>query len=189
MLTQPNEEWEASKGTGINCGDSKRCVDCITKVNVSDKPQSANTDTFALDVEETDMSRRIVVQRRSDENEERGQRPKQTRGLLWEKGENKIEPTVMYLLTAKPLPQPPAAALNDKIRKGTIHDHPDLFKITCDIDVDTLENLLSDHPNQPFVQSVLTGLRQRFWPFADTVREQYPKTWDGLSHAIRMEVE
>ena len=79
MLTQPNEEWEASKGTGIH-GDSKRHVDCITKVNVSDKPQSANTDTFALDAEEIDMSRRIVVQRRSDKNEERGQRLKQKRG-------------------------------------------------------------------------------------------------------------
>ena len=96
---------------------------------------------------------------------------------------------MMYSLTAKPLPQPPAAALNDKIRKGTIRDHTDLFKITCDIDVNTLKSFLSDHPNQPFVQLVLAGLRQGFWPFTDTVREQYPKTWDGSSHAIRTEVE
>ena len=185
----PSKVEEASKGVVIDHGNSKRHVDCLTKVNVSDKPQSANTDTFALDVNEMDMSKKIVVQRKSDEYEERGQRLKWTRGLLWEKGENEIGPTVMYSLTAKPLPQPPATALDNEIRKGTIHDHPDLFKIMCNIDVDTLENLLSDHPNQPFVRLVLTGLRHGFWPFADTVREQYPKTWDGLSCAVRMEVE
>ena len=95
----------------------------------------------------------------------------------------------MYSLTAKPLPQPPAATLDNEIRKGTIHDHLDLFKITCNINVDALKNLLSHHPNQPFVQSVLTGLRHRFWPFANTVREQYPKTWDVLSCTVRTEVE
>ena len=39
------------------------------------------------------------------------------------------------------------------------------------------------------MQSILTGLRQGFWPFANTLREQYPKTWDGLSHTVRMDVE
>ena len=95
----------------------------------------------------------------------------------------------MYSLTAKPLPQPPATALNDEIRKETIRNHPDLFKIMCNINVNALENLLSDHPNQPFVQLVLTGLRHSFWPFADTVKEQHPKTWDQLSCAVRMEAE
>ena len=31
--------------------------------------------------------------------------------------------------------------------------------------VDKLESLLHDHPNQPFVQSVMKGLRDGFWPF------------------------
>jgi hypothetical protein len=31
--------------------------------------------------------------------------------------------------------------------------------------VDKFELLLADHPNQPFVQSVMKGLREGFWPF------------------------
>ena len=27
--------------------------------------------------------------------------------------------------------------------------------------------MLADHPNQPFVQSVMTGLREGFWPLDD----------------------
>ena len=79
-LTMSSKVQEASKGVVINHGDSKRHVDCLTKVNVSDKPQSANTDTFALDVDKTDMSKKIVVQRKSDEYKKRGQRLKWTRG-------------------------------------------------------------------------------------------------------------
>ena len=61
MLTMPSKVWETSKGVGINRGDSKRHVNYLTKVNVSDKLQSANTDTFALDVDKTDISKKIVV--------------------------------------------------------------------------------------------------------------------------------
>jgi hypothetical protein len=32
-------------------------------------------------------------------------------------------------------------------------------------DVDKFELLLADHPNQPFVKSVMTGLHEGFWPF------------------------
>ena len=61
MLTMPSKVWETSKGVGINHGDSKRHVNYLTKVNVSDKLQSANTDTFALDVDKIDISKKIVV--------------------------------------------------------------------------------------------------------------------------------
>lgn len=71
----------------------------------------------------------------------------------------------------------------------TIRDHPELFKVTCLIDVDAFERLLTDHPNQPFVQSVLAGLREGFWPFADTTLEGYPKTWDGSSRPPKTDKE
>lgn len=32
-------------------------------------------------------------------------------------------------------------------------------------DVDKFELLLTDHPNQPFIRSVMKGLREGFWPF------------------------
>lgn len=69
------------------------------------------------------------------------------RGLLWERGKDEIGPTALYLLTVEPLLHPPVAALEDEVRMRTICNHPELFKIVCDIDVDALKNLLRDHPN------------------------------------------
>ncbi|KAJ7461656.1 DNA/RNA polymerase [Mycena latifolia] len=43
----------------------------------------------------------------------------------------------------------------------------DHIKVETSFNVDRFENLLADHPNQPFVKSVMTGLRQGFWPFHD----------------------
>jgi len=40
------------------------------------------------------------------------------------------------------------------------------------------EKLLIDHPNQPFVHLVCTGLCEGFWPWADTLREGFPATHD-----------
>ena len=90
-------------------------------------------------------------------------------------------PTARYSLTASPMPRPTVAALSDKIRMKTIQDRPDLFKINCQINVDRFEKLLTHHLNRPFVDSVLVGLREGFWPFADTTKEGYPKTWDASS--------
>ena len=45
--------------------------------------------------------------------------------------------------------------------------------------MDCFQNLLSDHPNLPFVESVCAGLRRGFWPWADTQREGYPSIYDG----------
>ena len=43
------------------------------------------------------------------------------------------------------------------------------------------EKLLTNHPNWAFVDSVLVGLHEGFrWPFADMMKEGYPKSWDGL---------
>lgn len=36
------------------------------------------------------------------------------------------------------------------------------------------------HPNTPFVESVLTSLREGFWPWVDTRHgDGYPETWDN----------
>jgi hypothetical protein len=40
------------------------------------------------------------------------------------------------------------------------------------------ERLLTHHPNRDFVNSVLLGLREGFWPWADTNKEGYPLTHD-----------
>jgi hypothetical protein len=56
--------------------------------------------------------------------------------------------------------------------------NPDLFKICTPIRVDTFEDLLCDHPNQPFVHSVCEGLRKGFWPWAETLKPGYPAELD-----------
>ncbi len=62
----------------------------------------------------------------------------------------------------------------------TIKDHHRLFKITTPIKVNILENYLKMHPNQDFVRSVATALREGFWPCADTCPEEgFPITWDN----------
>jgi hypothetical protein len=50
-------------------------------------------------------------------------------------------------------------------------------------------HLLSEHPNQPFVKSVCTGLREGFWPFADTHYGEWPTTWDCSSQPPKSEPE
>ena len=60
----------------------------------------------------------------------------------------------------------------------TLAERPDLFKIVTPVKVDVLERLTTSHPNRPFVQSVLDGLRYGFWPWAITNREGYPLMHD-----------
>ena len=45
--------------------------------------------------------------------------------------------------------------------------------------MDRFQELLSDHPNPLFVASMCTGLREGFWPWADTLKDGYPTTFDG----------
>ena len=71
----------------------------------------------------------------------------------------------------------------------TILDQPDLFKIICKIDINTFEKLLTHHLNHSFIDSLLVGLYEGFWPFADMTKEGYPKLWDGVWHLPKSEQE
>ena len=106
--------------------------------------------------------------------------PRFHRGLLWTLGEQGRSPTVDSTYSSLPLPRPPAhesrAEIND-----TISRYPHLFQIVTPIKISTFERLLKDHPNQPFVKSVLAGLREGFWPFANTNPAYYPLTHDASS--------
>ena len=44
----------------------------------------------------------------------------------------------------------------------------DYLKVDTPFNVDRFEALLCDHPNQPFVASVMKGLREGFWPFDES---------------------
>jgi hypothetical protein len=116
--------------------------------------------------------------------------PKFARDLLWAPSttSNPLSPASQYSLFADPLPRPPDSELHNEIANSTICDHPNLFKVVCNIKIDVFADLLSDHPNQPFVQSVIAGLREGFWPWAEPNTE-YPTTNEFPQHPPRNEEE
>ncbi|KIL70715.1 hypothetical protein M378DRAFT_155654 [Amanita muscaria Koide BX008] len=100
------------------------------------------------------------------------------RGLLWTHEEIGKSPTALSTRIDPPLPRPGPDELRPEILT-TISEHPELFKIVTPIKIDRFKQLLATHPNQPFVDSVITGLREGFWPFANTQPESYPLTHDA----------
>ena len=56
--------------------------------------------------------------------------------------------------------------LEDPTLTKIIHDHPKLCKVVTPLNVVLLSVLLHDHPNRPFVDSVVKGLTEGFWPLA-----------------------
>jgi len=107
-----------------------------------------------------------------------GMRPRYLRHNVWDPDSEFSRTTADWTETARPLPRPPLEELQDEVTAKTIRENPDLFKIVTPINVDIFESYLSDHPNQPFVRSVCQGLREGFWPWADTLKEGYPATHD-----------
>ncbi|KAJ7191129.1 hypothetical protein GGX14DRAFT_381437 [Mycena pura] len=94
--------------------------------------------------------------------------PKFRRGFIWSSSpQNNISPAALYTETAPPLPSPPAHLLNNPAMQASLRAMKDHVKVETSFNVDRFENLLADHPNQPFVRSVMTGLREGFWPFHD----------------------
>ena len=110
--------------------------------------------------------------------------PRFHRGLLWSLGEQGRSPTVESTYSSAPLPRPPPHEFRAEIKR-TLARHADLFKIVTPINISTFGSLLKTHPNQQFVDSVLTGLREGFWPFANTITNPegglYPLTHDASS--------
>jgi len=83
-----------------------------------------------------------------------------------------------WTLLANPLPQPSQVELENLAARQMLEEHPELFSIVSPVQVKVLETLALSHPNRAFVQLVLEGLRGGFWPWATTVKEGYPLTWD-----------
>lgn len=104
----------------------------------------------------------------------RARRPRHFRDLLWDDtSTEENSPGAMYSISAEPLPGPPDSELENEENQKTIRENPDLFKIVCNIDIDRFEALLVDHPNPRFVASVIRGLREGFWPWAE-ISGEYP---------------
>jgi hypothetical protein len=124
------------------------------------------------------MSKQIAPSR-SEVHEPDFKRPRYLRGFVWTDFDVGESPTVQSSLFDPPLPNPPATEFQNAEAMETLRSHPHLFRIVCVIKVARFEQLLLNHPNQPFVKSVVKGLREGFWPWADTQVGTYPVTHDA----------
>ncbi|OCB91646.1 hypothetical protein A7U60_g1107 [Sanghuangporus baumii] len=86
-------------------------------------------------------------------------------------------PCARISLYAEPLPRPPPRSKLPPDLVRVVDEHPELFKIVTSIDVDTLEALLSTHPNRPHVESVIFSLREGFWPYAGLPKQLPDESW------------
>ena len=88
------------------------------------------------------------------------------RGFVWSSSpENSLSPVALSTETAPPLPSPPSHLLNDPIIQETLQSLYAYIKVDTPFNANRLKSLLYDHPNQPFVKSVIRGLCEGFWPF------------------------
>ena len=97
--------------------------------------------------------------------------------MIWREGDTPKAVSAYSTLNAPPVPSPPKNELQNKDARRTISENPDLFKVVTPIKADVFKKNLKDHPNQPFVKSVVRGLKKGFWPWADT--SDLPITHDG----------
>ena len=104
--------------------------------------------------------------------------PKYLRHNIWDGHDYFSKSSADWSETAKPLPAIPKSELANPTVTKTIKENPSLFDIVTPINVDRFEQLLESHPNQPLVMSVCRGLREGFWPWADTHSGEYPDTLD-----------
>lgn len=101
-------------------------------------------------------------------NEDSQDIPRYRRGYLWSDApHNSCSPSALFTETAIPLPSPPQHLINDPIIQASLRGAKSQIKVDTPFNVDRLEAMLHDHPNQPFVKSVMTGLREGFWPLDD----------------------
>ncbi|VDC02998.1 unnamed protein product [Peniophora sp. CBMAI 1063] len=112
--------------------------------------------------------------------------PRLFRRFLWEQDSSLAAyrtPCASATETADPLPSPPLEVLNDPVARGTIERNPHLFAIVTPIHVPAFERALRTHPNRPFVDSVIRGLKEGFWPHTEGY-DQRPLTRDYPQHEL-----
>ncbi|KAK4701324.1 hypothetical protein P7C70_g4906, partial [Phenoliferia sp. Uapishka_3] len=73
-------------------------------------------------------------------------------------------PLLTSTLTAAPLPRPPPEVLLDPYLAAARLSHPHLFRHESPLKVEAFRLALIDHPNRPWVESLLAGLTDGFWP-------------------------
>ncbi|KZV80526.1 hypothetical protein EXIGLDRAFT_630034 [Exidia glandulosa HHB12029] len=114
-------------------------------------------------------------------------RPRHLRGMVWSEpscDDMLVGPAIKATLSAYPLPRPSPSEFENLDAVKTIQSRPDLFKIVTPINADRFIQLLHDHPNRPYVHSVYLGLKEGFWPLADTRSSGAPDSADYSGNSL-----
>ena len=137
---------------------------------------NANTNTFVKNASNVDMESWNAKSRR--QCEELGRRPRYLTYNVFRDDDKSSCSCAEWTEIAKPLVSIPLDELNNELAIDTINFHPDLFIVSTPINIDNFEDLLINHPNPPFMKSVINGFQNSFWPLADTHIGTYPHTSD-----------
>ena len=136
-------------------------------------PSSVLIDTSALIVPAVDTLRGATsVQSTKGRGKPvpRGLHPRYVCDLLWEEDRYLVFQASTDLSEdvriATPMPAPPPLDSFRPEYLQTLESHRHLFKIITPIAVDRFEYLLTDHPNRPFIESVVHSLCEGAWPWA-----------------------
>ena len=106
--------------------------------------------------------------RKADGSPPRPSLPRFRRRLGWRESDTEyISPAAIGTETAPPLPRPPQHLLEDPTILAALERYRNDIKVETPFHVGRLRSLLSDHPNRPFIESVLWGLENGFWPLDD----------------------
>ncbi|KAJ3751024.1 hypothetical protein DFH05DRAFT_151983 [Lentinula detonsa] len=116
--------------------------------------------------------------------------PRYLRGWGFRAGETpEYSRTAWFTEIDSPLPRPPLREF-EGIEWKTISKNPHLFRVGTPVDAEKLSSLLVNHPNQAFVQSVVTVLKEGLWPWANSKPDEtYPETWDNAWAPLPSEKE
>ena len=151
-------------------------IDSMERRDVAPLQTSASTSISAKNASRVDMEKWTAKSMR--ECEDLGRKPRYLRHNLYRDDDKLSRSCSEWTDIAKPLPSVPELEYSNVLACHTIDRHPGLFTVDTPVNVDEFEGLLSSHPNRPFVNSVISGFRNGFWPWADTHTGEYPHTLD-----------
>ncbi|KAK4698874.1 hypothetical protein P7C70_g7395, partial [Phenoliferia sp. Uapishka_3] len=116
-----------------------------------------------------------------------GVAPKLWRKFHWPPPEQDPPRTPLLTSTysARPLPRPSKVAFDDPLAQAVKCDFPHLFREAPVLNVDGFREGLKDHPNRPWVDSLLWGLQHGFWPCHNGLPLQPPPTADMRKYPER----
>ena len=145
-----------------------------TSEPVKTQTQTASTNTFARTVTN------LVIPKKSAHlglHEIHGLQPKYLHHSLWKDMPSLSPTTAEWSETVHPLPYPPFKEISNPIALKTITDHPTI-QVRTPIKIEVFQLLLKHHPNPDFINSVCMGLHEGFWPWADTLHDDFPTMHD-----------